>query len=445
MGTFQSWRGGALAMALTLAAVPFSVPTAQAAGEQGTLELWRFFNECASKYPADVTTIDPNNADVCAVQQIIANQWNSANPDLQVKTTSLLWPGIVELNSALSAGTPPDIVTLHAFRIPAYASKGALTDLTPYLAEAGIDAEDILPKPREAVTYNGKIYGIPIDVHGALWHINLDLWEKAGLVGADGKPMLPTSLAEFEAACEKVKAAGGGAILGGGDDDVIGTGWVWASLNAQFGGKAFGEDGMPSVDTPEGLTALQTMLKLREQGCLTGGQVAKTYEDFINGKVAGVIAGTWQVNEWDAQVKDPKAALKKYYVAPMPQLGNQAGTWGGSHTFVVPLGTNADPARVKAALRYIKYFWDRDVDWTRTGHSTTSRTVLDSAEYQALPHHTEYLAYADQAVYNPQTTWAAGYDAVIQEEITAALLGTKTAEQALQDMQSRLTDAANFQ
>ena len=80
-----------------------------------------------------------------------------------------------------------------------------------------------------------------------------------------------------------------------------------------------------------------------------------------------------------------------------------------------------------------------------TGHSTTSKSVLDSAEYQALPHHTEYLAYADQAVYNPQTTWAAGYDAVIQEEITAALLGTKTPEQALQDIQSRLTDAAMFQ
>ena len=74
-----------------------------------------------------------------------------------------------------------------------------------------------------------------------------------------------------------------------------------------------------------------------------------------------------------------------------------------------------------------------------------SQSVLDSAEYQALPHHSEYLAYADQAVFNPQTTWAAGYDAVIQEEVVAALLGTKTPEQALQDMQSRLTDAANFQ
>ena len=129
------------------------------------------------------------------MQQIVANQWNAANPELQVKTTSLLWPGIVELNAALSAGTPPDIVSLHAFRVPAYASKGALVDLTPYLADAGIDANDMLAKPREAVTYNGKIYAIPIDVHGALWHINLDLWQKAGLVGADGKPMLPGSLA----------------------------------------------------------------------------------------------------------------------------------------------------------------------------------------------------------------------------------------------------------
>lgn len=442
MGTFQTWRGSALVMALALLAAPYGVPKAQAAE---TLELWRFFNECASKYPADVVTIDPNNADVCAVQQIVANQFNAANPDLQVNTTSLLWPGIVELNSALSAGNPPDIVSLHAFRIPAYASKGALTDLTPYLAEAGIDANDILAKPREAVTYNGKIYGIPIDVHGALWHINLDLWDKAGLVDADGKPMLPTSLSEFEAACQKIKDSGGGAIFGAGDDDVVGTGWVWASLYAQLGGKAFDDQGMPSVDTPEALEALQMMLKLRSDGCFTGGQLAKTYEDFINGKVASVIAGTWQVNEWDAQVRDPNAALKKYYVAPMPQLGSQPGTWGGSHTFVVPLGNNADPERVKAALRYIKFFWDRDLDWTRTGHSTTSQSILDSAEYQALPHHAEYLAYADQAVYNPQTTWAAGYDAVIQEEITAALLGNKSPEQALQDIQSRLTDAANFQ
>ena len=86
------------------------------------LKLWRIFNECASQYEG-VTELG-DTTDVCAVQQILANQWNAEHPDAQVETTSLVWPGIVELNAALAAGTPPDIFTLHAFRIPTYASKG---------------------------------------------------------------------------------------------------------------------------------------------------------------------------------------------------------------------------------------------------------------------------------------------------------------------------------
>ena len=381
------------------------------------------------------------------MQQVIANQWNAENPDLQVKTTSLLWPGIVELNSALSAGTPPDIVSLHAFRIPAYASKGALTDLTPYLAEAGIDPNDMLAKPREAVTYNGKIYAVPIDVHGVLWHINLDLWAKAGLVDADGKPMLPTSLASSRRPARRSRMRAAARSSAVGDDDVVSTGWVWASLYAQFGGKAFDDEGMPSVDTPEALTALQTMfLKLRTDGCYSGGQLAKTYEDFINGKVASVVAGTWQVNEWDNQVRRSRTLPSRTTTSRPAAARRPARHVGRIAHLGRAAGHQCRPgARSKAALKYIKHFWDHSVDWTRTGHSTTSQSVLNSTEYQALPHHTEYLAYADQAVFNPQTTWAAGYDAVIQEEITAALLGTKTPEQALQDIQSRLTDAAMFQ
>jgi multiple sugar transport system substrate-binding protein len=429
------------AIAVTLMLLVGAAPmTAQ---DSGSIQLWRFFNECASKFQG-VTEIG-DTTDVCAVQQILANQWNAQHPDAQVQTTSLVWPGIVELNSALAAGTPPDIMSLHAFRIPAYASKGALTDLTPYLADAGIDVNDMLPRVREAVTYNGDVYAVPLDVHGALWHLNLDQWKKAGLVDADGKPMLPVGLDEFKAACKKLLDAGAGPILGAGDDDVVGTGWVWASLYAQFGGKNTTDDGMPNMNTPEALQALNTLLELRDEGCITGGELAKTYESFVNGEVAGVVGGTWLVNEWDAQVKDPAAALKNYYVAPMPQIGDQPASWGGSHTWAIPLGANADPERVKAALGYVKYFWDHDLDWTRTGHSTVRKSILDSADYQALPHHAEYLGYADQAVYNPQTTWALGYDQVIQEEISAALLGNKTPDQALADAQSRLTDAANFQ
>lgn len=411
--------------------------------EPRTLQMWRIFNECASQYEG-VTELG-DTTDVCAVQQIHANQWNAEHPETQVETTALVWPGIVELNSALAAGTPPDIMTLHAFRIPSYASKGALTPLTSYLEEAGIDPDDMLPNVRDAVTYNGEIYAIPMDVHGILAHINLDLWEKAGLVDGSGKPMIPTSMAEFEAACQKVKAATGGPLFAAGDDDVLGTAWVWASLYAQLGGSAVDAEGMPSVNTPQSVEALQTFLRLRDEGCLLGGELGKNYESFVGGNIASVLGGTWMVNEWDAQVRDPNAALKRYYVAPMPQLGSSPAGWGGSHTWTVPLGPNADPERVKAALAYIKHVWDQNLDWTRTGHATVRRSVLESPEYLALPHKSEYLEYGDTAIFNPATNWSVGYDQVMHEEVQAALLGQKPAEQALGDAQARLMDVASLQ
>jgi multiple sugar transport system substrate-binding protein len=462
MTTVPFRRGGPLLAALALivsacgTAAPSQAPADSAAAppatqatggspapEARTLQLWRIFNECASQYEG-VTELG-DTTDVCAVQQIHTNQWNAEHPETQVETTALVWPGIVELNAALAGGTPPDVFSLHAFRIPSYASKGALTPLGPYLEEAGVDVDDLLPNVREAVSYNGEIYGIPMDVHGILAHINLDLWEQAGLVDASGKPMIPTSLAEFEAACRKVKDATGGPLFAAGDDDIVGTAWVWASLYAQLGGSSVDAEGMPSVDTPESREALATFLRLRDEGCFVGGELAKNYEGFVGGTVASVLGGTWMVNEWDAQVRDPNAALKNYYVAPMPQLGGKPAGWGGSHTWVVPLGADADPDRVRAAVGYIKHTWDRNLDWTRTGHATVRRSVLESPEYLALPHKGEYLAYGDTAIFNPATNWSVGYDQVMHEEVQAALLGDKSPEQALIDAQARLVDVASLQ
>ena len=96
-------------------------------------------------------------------------------------------------------------------------------------------------------------------------------------------------------------------------------------------------------------------------------------------------------------------------------------------------------------MGYLKHFWDHNLDWTRTGHATVRTSVQESAEYQALPHKTEYLAYGDNAVFNPATNWSVGYDQIMHEEVQAALLGQKSAEQALGDAQARLMDMASLQ
>lgn len=408
-----------------------------------TLQLWRIFNECTSQFEG-VTELG-DTTDVCAVQQILANQWNAEHPELQVQTTSLVWPGIVELNAALAGGTPPDIMSMHAFRIPAYASRGILTPLTPYFEEAGIDVDDLLPNVRDAVTYNGEIYALPFDVHGILWHINLDLWEQAGLLDDAGNPIIPVGVEAFEAACKQILETTDSAIFGGGEDDIVGTEVIWFSIFSQMGGSIADENGMPSVNTPLAVEALNLQMRLRDAGCFSSGELGKTYEGFNQGVVAGVNAGTWMVNEFDAQVRDADAGLKNLYVAPYPQFGETPAVWGGSHTWVVPLGPNADPARVRAAIQYLKFFHDNQLAWSRTGHATVRQSVLESPEYQALPHHDEYAAFANQVVYFPKVLWVTAVDQILHEETQAAILGQKTPEQALEDAQSRLMDIASFQ
>lgn len=429
--------------ALVALVIVLAISPIAAQDDPTTLQLWRIFNECTSQYEG-VTQLG-DTTDVCAVQQILANQWNAEHPELQVETTSLVWPGIVELNASLAAGSPPDLMSLHAFRIPAYASRGLLTPLTAYFEEAGIDVDDLLPNVRDAVTYNGEIYALPFDVHGILWHINLDLWEQAGLLDDAGKPMIPVGVDEFEAACTQILETTDSALFGGGEDDIVGTEVIWFSIYSQMGGSIADENGMPSVNTPTAVAALELQLKLRDAGCFSSGELGKTYEGFNQGLVAGVNGGTWMVNEFDAQVRDPEAGLKNLYVAPYPQFGDSPGVWGGSHTWVVPLGANADPARVRAAVEYLKFFYDNQLAWSRTGHASVRQSVLDSADYQALPHHDEYAEFANQVVYFPKVLWVTAVDQILHEETQAAILGQKTPEQALNDAQSRLVDVASFQ
>ena len=97
---------------------------------------------------------------------------------------------------------------MHRHRIPEFAGLGAIADISSDLAAAGIDTGDWAPAALDAVSFNGGIYGVPLDFHANLWHVNMDIMEAAGLVEG-GKPVLPSSPAELLAHAQKVKDATG--------------------------------------------------------------------------------------------------------------------------------------------------------------------------------------------------------------------------------------------
>ncbi|MCY4145012.1 MAG: extracellular solute-binding protein [Chloroflexi bacterium] len=427
-----------LALALLLAMILAPV-VAQDASE---VTFMRFFGECADEFGE---TIDLSDAyGECGIIQTLANSFNATQDEVNVNTVVVDWPGVTELNANLAAGTPPDIMVLHGRRIPNYASRGLLTPLSDVLAGAGIAADDLTESARGFVEYNGELYGIPLDLHGHLWHINVGLWAEAGLVNADGGPMIPYGMDEFMSHAEQFKEATGLPFLGMWTNG-LSRNWM-ALVYQQEGGAVEDEDGMPNVNNEAGLNALNFLMMLRDEGHITDNvDYPASEEIFLNGENGGHINGTWVVNFYDNQVADPDAPLKDYYVHNFPTIYDQPATWAGSHAWIIPQGSEPDPAKLDATLTFLKYLNDNNIEWSRTRHSAVNTSVVNSDVYNSYPHRNEYAEFVPSAVIPPRENWSTAFESVMDEELAAAFIGEKTPEQALSDAQTRLEDFALFE
>ena len=400
----------------------------------------RFFGECTDEFG--------DNADLsaaygeCGIITTLTNAFNAEQDEVIVNTVVVDWPGVTELNANLAAGTAPDIMVLHGNRIPNYASRGLLTPLGDVLEAAGIDADDLTDSARGFVEWNGELYGIPLDLHGHLWHINLDLWGEAGLLNDDGSPNIPVGMDEFIAAAEQFKDATGLPFAGMWTN---GLSRNWMALVYQQGSSIENEEGLPNINSEAGLAALNFLMDLRDAGHITDNvDYGASEEIFLNGENGGHINGTWVVNFYDAQVADPEGALKNYYVHNFPTIFDQPAAWANSHSWIIPQGLDPDPARLEATLAFLKYLNDNNIEWARTGHSAVNQSVVNSDAYNNLAHRSEYAEFVPSAIIQPRSNWNTAFEAVLDEETSAAFIGDKTPEQALDDAQTRLEDFAIF-
>src|SRR6185436_2533929 len=152
--------------------------------------------------------------------------------------------------------TPPDVFYLPPDTFPAWASMGLvrpIDDLIKKDIEVGGDKtralyDDFFPivmnayrlDPATGRIGSGPLYGLPKDLTTAVFYVNLDLFEKAGV----RVPYEGWTWAEFEDDCRKIKALSNtpefaGRNIYGGNFDI----WADSFRNIvwTFGGDYFGK------------------------------------------------------------------------------------------------------------------------------------------------------------------------------------------------------------
>ena len=423
---------------LTTAAVlagSFLTPWAGAHAET-EITLGRFFGAC-EEAGADIAAA---TGEACIIQTII-NAFSEADNGVTVNTLPTDWGNFYDqIKAAYAGGNPPDVHVMHRHRVPEFAGLGAIAAIGDDLSAAGVDSADWAPAALDAVSHDGQIYGVPLDFHANLWHVNIEIMDAAGLV-ADGKPVLPTSPAEMLEHAKQVKETTGKDYLAADFAEFpIGVRLVLALLWQQ-GSNAFDGD-QATIDTEEARNAIKAITDLFDAGY---ANPKLNYNDsqqaFLAGESAILVNGTWVVDFYDAEATKAEVALNDYYVADFPALFAEPATWADSHMWVIPSPLKANDAeKYEAALKLVAWINDHNIDWARTGHMAVRTSVLESDAYAALAHRSEYAGTAAQARDVPPAEKYGAIQDVLNRELQAIWLTGKSVDDALADAQAEVQD-----
>lgn len=422
-------------MRLALIGAALAAGLAAPAAAQTEVSLARFFGACEDAG----TDTAASTGEACIIQSII----NAASAEIDGVTVETLptdWGNYYDqIKAAYAGGTPPDIHVMHRHRVPEFAGFGALAAIGDDLASVGIDPSDWTENAREAVTWEGQVYGVPMDFHANLWHVNMELMEQAGLV-EDGRPILPSSPEQLLEHARQVKEATGQDYLAADFAQFpIGVRLVLALLWQQDAN--IFEDGTATIDTPEARAAIGAITQLFDEG-LSDPRLnyADSQQAFLNGEAAVLVNGTWVVDFYSAEAAKEETALDDYYVATFPTLFDQPATWADSHMWVIPSPVKQDEETYRAALQVLAFINDHNIDWARTGHMSVRNSVLESEEYAALPHRSEYAETAAIARDTPPSENYGAIQDVLNRELQAIWLTDKPVDDALADAEAEVQD-----
>jgi multiple sugar transport system substrate-binding protein len=373
----------------------------------------------------------------------LINRFRAENPDIRIDVNIVAWPGYAQLTSQSAAGDPPDLVTMHQSVISDYQARGLLEPVDGALVQAGLPTAAFTAAGLRGVTKAGAAWGMPWDTIGGLFHINMDLMAKAGLV-KDGRAILPNSPDELLQQARQFRARTGKPYFVQSQvaDPATFVRNFYTYTLAQ-GANLFPDARHANLDTPEARRVVTLFRQINAEGLTTRGQdTPGAIASFMNGEGGIFPTGTWMIGPFEAEEKMPGRPLYRHYaVLPYPRLWGKEAAFVDGHAWVMPKRPHRTDAQRAAIARFLGFMARHNVDWARTGHIPAVRAVVESAAFKALPHRADIAPIAATGVQlPPYVQRQSAIQGLIGEELASAVTGQKGVEQALKDAERRVNE-----
>ncbi|HEX7921224.1 MAG TPA: sugar ABC transporter substrate-binding protein [Bradyrhizobium sp.] len=399
-----------------------------------------------------LTVATVNNSDMIRMQGL-TSEFTAKNPDITVKWVTLEENVLRQrvTTDIATKGGQFDVLTIGTYEVPIWAKKSWLVPLDKLGAD--YDVNDLLPKIKDAVSVDGKLYAAPFYGESSMVMYRTDLFDKAGLK----MPESPTWDFVVDAAKKLTDKAGGvyGICLRG----KAGWGENMAFLTAMsnsFGARWFDEKWEPQFNSPEWKKTLTTYVDLMKQAGPPGASSNGFNENlalFSAGKCAmwidATVAASMVTNPKDSKVADKVG----FALAPNTGLGKNAN-WLWAWSLAIPAGSK----KVDAAEKFIAWATSKDYTklvadkqgWAAAPPGTRTSLYKNPDYLKAAPFAKMTLASIDAADPSHPTVKPVPYVGVqyaaipefqgigtqVGQQFSAALSGSTTVDAALSAAQS---------
>ncbi|MGW1542706.1 extracellular solute-binding protein [Streptomyces sp. NPDC002309] len=328
--------------------------------------------------PVTITWWDTSNAtNEAPTYQALVKEFEAANKDIKVKYVNVPFDQAQnKFDTAAGSKGAPDILRAEVGWTPAFAKKGYFLPLdgTDALAEQDKFQSSLI----EQAKFDGKTYGVPFTTDTLALVYNKELFAEAGVEA-------PKTWDDLKKAAATIKTK-------------TGVDGYWGSTSAYYAQSFLHGEGTDTVDaeakkitvnSPEAQKAYETWLGLFDGKGLhkadtTADAYAHIQDAFVNGKVAAIIQGPWEItNFYKGSAFKDKENLG---IATVPAgSSGEAGAPTGGHNLSVYAGS--DEAHQKAALKFVNFMTSAKAQETIALKNSTLPTRDDAytAEVKADP------------------------------------------------------------
>lgn len=288
--------------------------------------------------------------------ETMVDAFNQSQDKIRVKYV-LQQDMITKFLTAASSGGSPDILFWDRWRTSLYAPKNVLHPIDEFMAADGVSAGDFYSEALKELSYDDKLYGLPLTVDARALFYNKTLLAEAGIDNP------PTTWDELEQAAIKTTKWNGNKLEVSGFS--LGDTGLFNMYLQQAGGTMLTEDGKTNFNNDKGKAVLDYWDRL-----LNVGKVYKVgfeqglgegTDAFATGKLAMTYTGPWMLTTYKKYGKD-----LDFGVAPPPAGPNgDKGSVMGGFGLVIPEGSKHQ----QEAWEFIKW-WTANADsallWAQT-------------------------------------------------------------------------------